>query len=236
MGPPVTLPSSLVGIREAIKGNSDSEEMQRTATAGFYAGFVGQGLEYTQIISKADYQLSLLIVTQKGLNAAANPLTYVEYFRNFSPQEKLEAAKRTAKGAWNGDYDSALGRKTGAAILDYLLVAIGGALMKGESAACEVAESGRISNLDDGLNFSNRALEHMGESGRQVPIQTLQDAIRYGDAMPDPRGSNTTMYYTTMYKNGKMYNLEVLYDEISNTVYHFEYARKAMGNLPAIPK
>ena len=91
-------------------------------------------------------------------------------------------------------------------------------------------------NLDDGLNFSNKALEHMGESGCQVPVQTLQDAIRYGEAMPDPRGSNTTMYYTTMYKNGKMYNLEVLYDEISNTVYHFEYARKAMGNLPAIPK
>lgn len=148
MGPPVTLPSSLVGIREAIKGNSDSEEMQRTATAGFYAGFVGQGLEYVQIISKADYQLSLLIVTQKGLNAAANPLTYVEYFRNFSPQEKLEAAKRTAKGAWNGEYDSALGRKTGAAILDYLLVAIGGALMKGENAACEVAESGSTSLID----------------------------------------------------------------------------------------
>lgn len=40
------------------------------------------------------------------------------------------------------------------------------------------------------------------------------DAIRYGEAMPDPRGSNATMYYTTMYKNGKMYNLEVLYDEI----------------------
>lgn len=48
--------------------------------------------------------------------------------------------------------------------------------------------------------------------------------------MPDPRGSNAMMYYTTMY------NLEVLYDEISNTVYHFEYARKVMGNLPAIPK
>lgn len=148
MGPPVTLPSSLVGIREAIKGNFDSKEMQRTATAGFYAGFVGQGIEYTQIISKADYQLSLLIVTQKGLNAAANPLTYVEYFRNFSPQEKLEAAKRTAKGAWNGEYDSALGRKTGAATLDYLLVAIGGALMKGESAACEVAESGSSSIVE----------------------------------------------------------------------------------------
>ena len=162
MGPPVTLPSSLVGIREAIKGNSDSEEMQRTATAGFYAGFVGQGIEYTQIISKADYQLSLLIVTQKGLNAAANPLTYVEYFKNFSPQEKLEAAKRTAKGAWNGDYDSALGRKTGAAILDYLLVAIGGALMKGESAACEVAESGSTSKYLEQLdNLSENKINHM---------------------------------------------------------------------------
>ena len=91
-------------------------------------------------------------------------------------------------------------------------------------------------NLDDGLNFSNKALEHMGESGRQVPVQTLQDAIRYGEAMPDPSGSSATMYYTTMYKNGKMYNLEVLYDEVTNMVYHFEYARKAMGNLPAIPK
>ena len=39
-----------------------------------------------------------------------------------------------------------------------------------------------------------------------------------------------------MYKNGKMYNLEVLYGEISNTVYYFEYERKAMGHLPAIPK
>ena len=46
--------------------------------------------------------------------------------------------------------------------------------------------------------------------------------------MINERGSNATMYYTTMYKNGKMYNLEVLYDEISNTVYHFEYARKVM--------
>jgi len=106
--------------------------------------------------------------------------------------------------------------------------------------AGDVLESGRkggtYTNLDDGLNFSNKALEHMGESGRQVPVQTLQDAIRYGEAMPDPSGSSATMYYTTMYKNGKMYNLEVLYDEVTNMVYHFEYARKAMGNLPAIPK
>ena len=72
---------------------------------------------------------------------------------------------------------------------------------------CIAYQSGRkggtYTNLDDGLNFSNKALEHMGESGRQVPVQTLQDAIRYGEAMPDPSGSSATMYYTTMYKTGK---------------------------------
>ena len=92
------------------------------------------------------------------------------------------------------------------------------------------------SDIDDGLNFSNKALTHMDEAGRSVPIQTLQDAIKNGKALPDPRGSSATMYYTTMTKNGKMYNLEVLYDSVTNTVYHFEYARKAMGNLPAITK
>ena len=76
----------------------------------------------------------------------------------------------------------------------------------------------------------------MGENGRQVPILTLQDSIRYGEALPDPRGSSATMYYTTMTRNGRLYDLEVLYDKASNTVYHFEYARKAMRNLPQIKK
>ena len=142
-----------------------------------------------------------------------------------------------SKDIWNAAITIGAVKGTGSAVKGKIR-----GLKTGTGTLTQVVEeenaikSGRISNLDDGLNFSNRALEHMGEGGRQVPIQTLQDAIRYGEAMPDTRGSNATMYYTTMYKNGKMYNLEVLYDEISNTVYHFEYARKAMGNLPAIPK
>jgi len=52
----------------------------------------------------------------------------------------------------------------------------------------------------------------------------------------DPRGSLAEMHYTTMTKNGQTYNLEVLYDKATNTVYHFEYTRKAIGDLPAIPK
>ncbi|WP_185959930.1 hypothetical protein [Criibacterium bergeronii] len=99
-----------------------------------------------------------------------------------------------------------------------------------------VNKASKHCNIEEGLNFSSKALEHMDERARHVPVQTLQDAIRYGEALPDPRGTSATMYYTTMYKNKKCYNLEVLYNEATNTVYHFEYARKAMGNLPKINK
>ena len=76
----------------------------------------------------------------------------------------------------------------------------------------------------------------MENPGRFVPIQTLQDAIKSTKGVADPRGSNAMMHYTTMTKNGQTYNLEVLYDKATNTVNHFEYTRKAIGNLPAIPK
>ncbi|APM40669.1 hypothetical protein [Clostridium kluyveri] len=40
-----------------------------------------------------------------------------------------------------------------------------------------------------------------------------------------------------IYRSGSsMYNLEVLYHEQTNTIYHFEYARKAMGPLIEILK
>ena len=140
MGPPVTLPSSLVGIREAIKGNFDSKEMQRTATAGFYAGFVGQGIEYTQIISNADYQLSMIITPAKGVNSINNPLSYLLFIKDFSLTQTIDAAKAGLQDAWNGTYDSAIGRKIGAGTFNYLLMTIGGALLKGKGTACEAVE------------------------------------------------------------------------------------------------
>ena len=142
MGPPVTLPSSLVGIREAIKGNFDSKEMQRTATAGFYAGFVGQGIEYTQIISNADYQLSMIITSAKGVNSINNPLSYLLFIKDFSLTQTIDAAKAGLQDAWNGIYDSAIGRKIGAGTFNYLLMTIGGAQLKGKGNACEAVESG----------------------------------------------------------------------------------------------
>jgi len=76
----------------------------------------------------------------------------------------------------------------------------------------------------------------MDEAGRALPIQTLDDAIQSGIKLPDPQGTSANMYYTTMSRNGKMYNLEVLYDSTTNTIMHFKYTPEAIGPLPIIPK
>ena len=144
MGPAVKTPADIIVIRETVKGNSDSKEMQRTATAGFYAGFVGQGIEYTQIISNADYQLSMIITSAKGVNSINNPLSYLLFIKDFSLTQTLDAAKAGLQDAWNGTYDSAIGRKIGAGTFNYLLMTIGGALLKGKGNACEAVESGSV--------------------------------------------------------------------------------------------
>jgi RHS repeat-associated protein len=87
-----------------------------------------------------------------------------------------------------------------------------------------------------GLNFTKTTESRMENPGRFVPVQTLQKAIEFGIKEPDPRGSEAMMHYTTMFKNGSEYNLEVLYNEATNTIYHFEYTRKAIGPMLQILK
>lgn len=94
----------------------------------------------------------------------------------------------------------------------------------------------KIANIEQGLNFSSKAAKHMANPARQVPVQILQQAIKSTPVMADPRGSSAAMYYATMLRTGQMYNLEVLYHEATNMVYHFEYSREAMGLLPKILK
>ena len=149
MGPAVKTPADIIVIRETVKGNSDSKEMQRTATAGFYAGFVGQGIEYTQIISNADYQLSMIITSAKGVNSINNPLLYLLCIKDFLLTQTIDAAKAGLQDAWNGTYDSAIGRKIGAGTFNYLLMTIGGAQLKGKGTACEAVESGTSSVKTD---------------------------------------------------------------------------------------
>jgi len=88
------------------------------------------------------------------------------------------------------------------------------------------------------FNFTKTAANHMDEAGRTIPVQTLDNVIKTPMAVvKDPKGAtDAMMYYSRMWKNGKLYNVEVLYDKATNTIMHFQYGRNAMGPLKAIPK
>ena len=226
MGPPVTLPSSLVGIREAIKGNFDSKEMQRTATAGFYAGFVGQGIEYTQIISNADYQLSMIITSAKGVNSINNPLSYLLFIKDFSLTQTIDAAKAGLQDAWNGTYDSAIGRKIGAGTFNYLLMTIGGALLKGKGTACEAVESGSNTGIWDmtegggvinGREYSQHAMERMAPDTPTVRAELSKRAEKAAQQKGLEVGTKEYYEYCTKYVDQRNIPPSVIEDAISSS-------------------
>ena len=197
--------------------------MQRTATAGFYAGFVGQGIEYTQIISNADYQLSMIITSAKGVNSINNPLSYLLFIKDFSLTQTIDAAKAGLQDAWNGTYDSAIGRKIGAGTFNYLLMTIGGAQLKGKGTACEAVESGTETDLFLPDEFYNKNLPNQvapgtkylpkyDELGNVKQIKMYDDYGReigwvdytnhgYGDI-------NSPHYHTTPHWHEKIYNAQ----------------------------
>lgn len=105
---------------------------------------------------------------------------------------------------------------------------------KGKKAIKAAMKTYKYSKIQDGLNFTVTTAKHMNNPNRFVPVQTLKQAISKGLSRPDPRGSKALMYYATMYKNGKKYNLEVLYNRVNNTVLHFKYDTRALGPLPKI--
>ena len=77
----------------------------------------------------------------------------------------------------------------------------------------------------------------MDDASRMIPVQTLDDVIKATIAIAkDPQGTNAIMYYSQMIKNGKLYNVEVLYDKATNTIMHFLYTKDAVGPLSKIPK
>ncbi len=64
----------------------------------------------------------------------------------------------------------------------------------------------------------------------------MDDVIKNTKGLAGPGGSKALMYYSRMTKNGKLYNLEVLYDKATNSIWHFKYDTRALGPLQAIPK
>ncbi|WP_243662855.1 RHS repeat-associated core domain-containing protein [Hydrogenispora ethanolica] len=132
----------------------------------------------------------------------------------------------------NGDYLDALGWTFAGAAEEFaFLCSFGqfGSVRKGLSSIARVVDTELV-----GLNFTKTAAIRMENPDRAVPVQTLMDAIKSTKGLPDPQKSSALMHYTTMTKNGQLYNLEVLYNKATNTVYHFMYTRDAIGPLPRI--
>ena len=213
MGPAVKTPADIIVIRETVKGNSDSKEMQRTATAGFYAGFVGQGIEYTQIISNADYQLSMIITSAKGVNSINNPLSYLLFIKDFSLTKTIDAAKAGLQDVWNGTYDSAIGRKIGAGTFNYLLMTIGGAQLKGKGTACEAVESGR--NTATTINYSYKFDRELANFNDGYEIRTTVDKdlilVQYSSDAPDA----SLCYWTTVDEANRITTLNDYMDKLA---------------------
>lgn len=226
MGPAVKTPADIIVIRETVKGNSDSKEMQRTATAGFYAGFVGQGIEYTQIISNADYQLSMIITSAKGVNSINNPLSYLLFIKDFSLTQTIDAAKAGLQDAWNGTYDSAIGRKIGAGTFNYLLMTIGGALLKGKGTACEAVESGSNTGIWDmtegggvinGREYSQHAMERMAPDTPTVRAELSKRAEKAAQQKGLEVGTKEYYEYCTRYVDQRNIPPSVIEDAISSS-------------------
>lgn len=108
-----------------------------------------------------------------------------------------------------------------------------------EGLACTLPD--KMSAVNDVIknkvlyNFSDEAAKHMTEQARAIPIQILQDILNFPmHVLPDPRGSTASMFYSQMWKNGKLYNVEVLYHKETNAIWHFLYKETKMGPLPKV--
>lgn len=86
------------------------------------------------------------------------------------------------------------------------------------------------------LKFTTTPAQHMSEPSRYIPVYILEKAVRYGKRMPDVKGNSGRILKKheirikrtrlnkkyNPYEN-KEYNLEVIIDESSWTITHFQY-------------
>jgi RHS repeat-associated protein len=150
-----------------------------------------------------------------------NQSTFLATAREFNTGDLVQDGLRNyysknAATAWNAFV------KVGEAWADVTILGMGAA---GEYGAVISAKS---------VSFAFTAESHMANPGRYVPTELLVDVINTSKAYADPKGSTAMMYYSRLIRDGKVYNLEVLYDSSKQMIFHFEYARKPMGPLSAI--
>ena len=88
------------------------------------------------------------------------------------------------------------------------------------------------------FNFVGKAATRMEQPERMIPLHVLDEIIKNPmHTLPDPqRATNAFMHYSRLWRNGKLYNAEVLYEKSTNTIYHFLYTRESKGPLGRLGK
>ena len=252
---PLSVPTAIVGAGNVAYGFSDVFEGISVLTGNGSINF-GRDLLFDGDQKKWDAAGAVLDIsgfaltgasTGWGKAAKAGMASAPEVLRSIATQlgkMYLSASAGSVAGSYvEGAVTSVAGEDWGRGAGLITRFGVGGATYGGLSYADQrlnISGIYRVEAFDPAaleanrnLNFSTTSAEHMSDPNRYVPVQILQEAIRTGTPMPDPRGGSSTMYYTTMMRGSKSYNLEVLYDAPSNTIYHFKYTEKAIGNLPA---
>jgi len=95
---------------------------------------------------------------------------------------------------------------------------------------------GFVTNEYQPFNFAGKAAKRMEQPERIIPLHILDDIIKNPlHVRPDPqRTTNAYMYYARIWKNGKLYNSEVLYESNMNTIFHFVYREESLGPLEKV--
>lgn len=101
------------------------------------------------------------------------------------------------------------------------------------SLSCRVSDA---TTFNRDFNFTVITSQHMQEPARMIPVQILREIINHPmHIIKDPRGATEAfMHYSQLWKNGKLYNVEVLYDKQINQILHFKYDQRALGPLKRI--
>lgn len=88
------------------------------------------------------------------------------------------------------------------------------------------------------FKFLESAAIHMTEESRWVPVNLLEEVINNPISIaPDPRKmKGFSVYYSQIWRNKKLYNIEVVYNKTTNEIKHFKYTEGPIGPLKKISK
>jgi len=82
----------------------------------------------------------------------------------------------------------------------------------------------RIGKVAKSLKFTKTAMRRMSDSNRYVPRYILAEAIVTGKRVVDPQDAkNAIKIVSSMFKSGKKYQLNIIYNKVKKIVMHFHY-------------